>query len=502
MANWPCRNTSCNSYGRPHPFCKCAAPMAEGGEAHFCSQDRAHDAGCQYFPDGGEVIDPDNIEVDQQPQEIPEDQIEPDQPAATAETQAIPEDQIEVDQEPEDQGVHTTTPPPDQRVGQTPDPGDVPTVPGGWLTPNVAKKTAQDYDEAFGIGSLLTGSGAVGIAGKAANALIEGAGIGRVAEAANEVSRLQKIGVGALKGMITNGLIGASDEASKMLVGDNPHSFSDAVGSVLIDMGLGGVLGAGAPALSAGATKMASELKAGTKATNFVNGFASAAESADPKARTASEKLLKHAPEFDAEAHKKGSEFYDFISKKLVGGAPKGMALAGASKGAYQGYEHDGIIGAAKGGAKGAAEGYATGALSKYFGGKALKVSTPVILKILSSGTTSGLLDALNHAQSATSGLGKVDDAMESLFGGAARGTDKAVENREKIEKWAEGGPDNDLQHAIWNQNAPVPSFAEGGEVKPHAVHRETGGIAAHFPEQNILMNAAKARTANYLSAL
>src|SRR5271165_7047742 len=56
MAAGPCLNPSCNSHGRPHPNCRCYGGMAEGGEAsEFCSENRAHQQGCQYFVDGGTV---------------------------------------------------------------------------------------------------------------------------------------------------------------------------------------------------------------------------------------------------------------------------------------------------------------------------------------------------------------------------------------------------------------------------------------------------------------
>src|SRR5271166_3840589 len=56
MAAGPCLNPSCNSHGRPHPNCRCYGGFAEGGEAsEFCSENRAHQQGCQYFVDGGTV---------------------------------------------------------------------------------------------------------------------------------------------------------------------------------------------------------------------------------------------------------------------------------------------------------------------------------------------------------------------------------------------------------------------------------------------------------------
>ncbi len=541
MANWPCRNTSCNSYGRPHPFCECAAPMAEGGEAHFCSQDRAHDAGCQYFPDGGDVIDPDNIEVDQQPQEIPEDQIEPDQsavPTATnAEPEAIPEDQIEVDPEPEeDEGVHTTTPPPDQRVAQdlgtehalglgaakgVPILGPIGATAGraaaaamSQITPDSllnpdwrGKNFSETYDQleqqeknaeaqhpiATTVGEGLGATTAFGPAEKAAAAAAKTAGLGKIAS-------------GFLKGSISNGLICGADEASKMLLGENPHSIPEAVGATLACAGIGGLFGSAPPIIQ----KAAAKAKVTARATNVINGIASAAMSSDPIERaTMAKTLSKQVPEyFDAKGHALGEKIYDNIFRH-------GMTAAGGTIGAVHGYTTGGLkeaaIEAGEGLAAGEGINKVTGAVIpsmvlRYMAPQIKKVSTPVVMKILSSNTTEGILGALKHAEDVANGNEMTTSLVDKLFGGASRGVDTTVKNRDSILKWAEGGFGDDMQQSIWDQHAqPVPQgFAEGGEVKrdPQPIHQEGNGVAIHFPEQNILMNAAKARTANYLSSL
>ena len=60
----PCINPSCKSYGSSHPNCRCyggvpeAGHFAKGGDVkgdHFCSKDRQHQEGCEYFKDGGEA---------------------------------------------------------------------------------------------------------------------------------------------------------------------------------------------------------------------------------------------------------------------------------------------------------------------------------------------------------------------------------------------------------------------------------------------------------------
>lgn len=55
----PCKNSSCKSFGRPHPNCQCYGDMAKGGEAaHYCSKNQPHEHGCEYFADGGTVENP------------------------------------------------------------------------------------------------------------------------------------------------------------------------------------------------------------------------------------------------------------------------------------------------------------------------------------------------------------------------------------------------------------------------------------------------------------
>lgn len=58
MATWPCTNPNCSSHGRPHPNCRCPAPMAHGGEINFCASHQKHLPGCEYYADGGNVEHP------------------------------------------------------------------------------------------------------------------------------------------------------------------------------------------------------------------------------------------------------------------------------------------------------------------------------------------------------------------------------------------------------------------------------------------------------------
>lgn len=64
MAYAPCKNPNCNSYGHPHPNCRCYGDgYAKGGSVtRFCDSNNSHQHGCEYFATGGQVgkqkIDP------------------------------------------------------------------------------------------------------------------------------------------------------------------------------------------------------------------------------------------------------------------------------------------------------------------------------------------------------------------------------------------------------------------------------------------------------------
>jgi hypothetical protein len=59
MSDFPCKNPSCKSFGRPHPNCRCA-PMAEGGIVKpYCSTTMKHLPSCEYYAEGGEAHHPD-----------------------------------------------------------------------------------------------------------------------------------------------------------------------------------------------------------------------------------------------------------------------------------------------------------------------------------------------------------------------------------------------------------------------------------------------------------
>jgi hypothetical protein len=77
-----CINPSCKSYGHSHPNCRCYGGVpeggyfAEGGQAdYFCSKDRPHEKGCQFFAEGEDVKkDPSMATPTPLPDPTPEEQ--------------------------------------------------------------------------------------------------------------------------------------------------------------------------------------------------------------------------------------------------------------------------------------------------------------------------------------------------------------------------------------------------------------------------------------------
>lgn len=89
----PCINSSCKSYGKPHPNCRCYGGnpivghgegfFAEGGEVgkeKFCDANRTHFKGCEYFQDGGGVEAP--VEIPKE--DIPENTYQEADPSIDA----------------------------------------------------------------------------------------------------------------------------------------------------------------------------------------------------------------------------------------------------------------------------------------------------------------------------------------------------------------------------------------------------------------------------------
>ncbi len=110
-------------------------------------------------------------------------------------------------------------------------------------------------------------------------------------------------------------------------------------------------------------------------------------------------------------------------------------------------------------------------------------------------------LDKYNH--NVKKGHKHFDKKIEYVFAGKPFDIEDHSKSKEMIHKWmAKGGAINDLQEAMHDQNNPQ-GFAEGGEVKKKSSKLLHDHPVQHaYPEQNMLLQAAKGRMSNYLNTL
>lgn len=144
-------------------------------------------------------------------------------------------------------------------------------------------------------------------------------------------------------------------------------------------------------------------------------------------------------------------------------------------------------------------------------------------LRALSAGDHEGVPQAINYAQKIGSGAQKINNAIDNSFtvgGQKYLNHDFSETARESLKKYV---ADGSLNQQIENQKnqgnqsqetaTQPPAFAEGGEVlapeptmpvtKPVApVLHGTDHVSTIFPEQSMLLGAAKGRINNYLNSI
>ncbi len=525
-AGLPCKNTACKSHGRSHPNCKCYPGLADGGEvSQFCSEDRKHQSDCEYFAGGGDVL-PDQYEaVEDTP---PEEAAPAQEPAATPApeepaTDALPEQYEAVDED-------TELPDQYEPVDEEETPGELSVphgaqdalhklgtngvlqeapkeFPEGELIPRAEwDKMGNNFEDLSKAGLLITGGGG----------LIPG--ISRAADAVATYTGLGKAGSTILSRMITGGVIKFGDEASDYLLGrgdPNDHAGA-ALARIAEASGLSGLFGAGEVVVGNSLKALAASKIAG-KLQSFLAGFASAAhhpiassEEAGPAGRElvdASMKLFHESEEAPKgasyKAYQAGQKAFD---KGINNITKKAVSVGSTMIGGHAENVAGSLTGRAIGDAVAEPIANMVESITKP---AARKYVAPVILKMLASGNTEGLLEALGHAEQVGAGYNAITKgAAEVLEGGSARaGAASSEKLHKKVDEWIKnGGVTQDLQDEIYNQAGPeaAQGFAKGGEVKPAAkapgLHNK--GLAIHYPEQNMLLNTARGRISNYLSGL
>ncbi len=494
MSAWPCRNQSCNSFGKPHPNCLCGPPsLAKGGKVEgFCAKDGAHNRDCQFFQDGGEAINPDEVVV----AAPPTDDIDPAQVAVDQPVDHPTE--IKADE------VNDVTAAKDYgSTGQqilTGIEGAAEGVAGGIAPFAEHHLLGEPYEAIAARAEANPWTHGLAQTGAMAASMMAGVGIaGRIAQGAGALTKaanLGRVGAAIMNGAITNGLLQASDEASKWIMGQGNQE--DAAGAVLAHVGLssvlGGVFGAAGVQASKGLTKLA-ESRLGERAEFFLHGLAAAADSGG-KTVSPNAGLERGLSESAERGFMAGQKAYNAITGKLL------PATLGAGAEGYAGYKKDGLIGGAEGAARGAWHGILAGLIGKGLGATYGKIAAPAAAWALAHGGH-GLLEALDHGAKAVAGSEAISKAVDSAF---KAGTASAISGvstataRKKIHEWVERGGTN--QELLDEKHGAAPTgFAHGGQATL-ADTDQHDAIAKLYPQQNVLIQAAKGRMFNYLNGL
>lgn len=161
--------------------------------------------------------------------------------------------------------------------------------------------------------------------------------------------------------------------------------------------------------------------------------------------------------------------------------------------------------------------------ISEGIGRKLTRRGVEGALRALSSGNPEGVPQAIHYAEAIGKGADKIDKSVNNLFtvgGQKYLNHDFSETAREALKKYVADGT---LNQQIDNQTssggaappaiAPAPSFASGGEVMAPAptlpVAKPVGSVlpkkdhvAAVFPEQSMLLGAAKSRINGYLNQI
>ena len=376
----------------------------------------------------------------------------------------------------------------------------------------------------FGAG-LLTGTGEAALLGKVGEAGAAAAGLG-------EATLMAKVGSGIIRGAIENGLYQGGDEISKAMLGQGDPEAP--VAAALTNMGAAALLGGGVGGLLGGvgygvkkATDAMKDQQIGTKMQELLTGIGIASREWNAGEMAAKVPGTRFAEIVANGNVQKGVDLYN---KAMVAGLNKASDVAsdfaGMKAGAVIGTHVGGPVGTVVGGLVGAGVGkMAEGLAEKVIGGTTRwggnKFALPVIMKLMTSNTGEGVAELLNHSEQIASGAKAMSAGINNLF---TSGASKAINtisdesrqaNREKLRKYIDSGAFNDQMNAQLapQQPAQPQNYAEGGSVAPimpEAPTKEaaqpllagTDALATHYPEQAMLMSAAKARVNNYLTSV
>lgn len=312
-----------------------------------------------------------------------------------------------------------------------------------------------------------------------------------------EFLKLGQVGTKAINGMLQMGLISGGDEISKSLLGQGDPI--DAVASHMAEsagIGLltGGLFGK-AEQLGAKGLKALENEKYGAKITGFLSGFGHAATFPESEVLPLNKSafMRSETSKLDPMAFKTGQKAYNAITGDLAGKAAKyGSDYAGYKVGGLPGVVMGHVIGEH---------------LEKLINTNLPKASQkyvgPAILKAASSSSIDNLSQIIDHATTIGKGAQKISKGVEALFNAGSNQAldyDTSEKQREKLRHYIEN---DDLGQEIKDENNQTPSpsgFAEGGKVENTV--QKPNAVATVYPEQNVLLSAAKGRVSGYLNSI
>lgn len=526
-AGLPCKNTSCKSHGSPHPNCRCYGDMAKGGNVEpFCSSNRSHKSDCEYFADGGEAANQPPMQVyignwgdDAKPVEN-NDQKKADVWGNDAQgiwgddaknADNIPKADVWGKDAQED--PNNPQKQPESKYGSTGQQAltGAESFAKGVLGPiatgaeiglsklGVPGLSAEDQARREEENPTMSGAGQV--AGTVASFAVPEIKALGVLTTMGRAAKLEKLAEGVkygakfIQGAISNGLIAAEDEASKIALGqgDPEHASAYRMIHVLAASGLGGLLNVvGGPLANKAKQKLEAlaDSKVGERALYFMRGMA---EQSQPGMRS----IAKDAPDalYQAEMGipKVVKQSYE-TGKKLARYYGAGTTIGGLGITGYEarkGFEEDGVNGALKGVGKGLLLGFGAKYAAPYAGA--------AVLKILSKGYTNNILKNVDRVNEAVYGSKMTNKIVDGLFDNAPSITEKVGNEVEKqrerdaLDKIIDDNTVEKQAKETSEQNGG--NFAEGGEVSI----APDNSFADIYPEQNMVMSAAKGRVAEYL---
>lgn len=499
-ANLPCLNPSCKNHGKPHPNCKCYGGYAKGGKVEtFCSTNRLHKKDCQYYAEGGQVQWDD--EASSPSSNLSDIQWDNPSQNPTDISQVVWDEPKDYSSGPQQALTAIEGAGKGMFGAVTPWAENAMQKYGNKLA--LTMKVAPDvsglsYAEQAARQAANPGTSVISqIAGTIAgvfNPFGQAALLGKAGLAASEAAQLGAFGTKVLSGIVQGAGLSTSDEVTKAMLGQGDPT--DAVGSALAHIGVGGLFGG----MTGGAFHLAGKVvnsatqavqqKLGDSFQEWAQGLAAGWKGLSEN----SDNTQILSPSF-SKGLVFGQKTIDQITKRGFqgAGASAGGALFGPS-------------GAVAGGYAGDMLNDAIGSVAKPFVNKTVgALGSAAILKTLAAGERVGL-GQLNYADVVNKGSKALLDGAESVISGSGQSilsgaiTDK---NRQKLMDYNNSGG---LYQELQNSQATldVPQYAEGGLVTKPVETSATApnGIEKTYPEHNLLLQQAKSRVFNYLNGL